>query len=64
MSVTGTYSPPGGGPPYGGSASAESWSTLDDLLVQLPDNTANLIVAKNIRGFCFHFNGIGLIQLR
>jgi hypothetical protein len=53
MSVTGTYSPPGGGPPYGGSASAESWSTLDDLLVQLPDNTANLIVAKNIRDSVF-----------
>ena len=49
MSVTGTYSPPGGGPPDGGSASAESWSDLDDLLIRMPDNTANLIVAKNIR---------------
>ena len=27
--------------------------TLDDLLVQLPDNTANLIVAKNIRDSVF-----------
>lgn len=53
MSLTGTYSPPGGGPPYGGSASAESWSTLDELLIQLPDNTANLIVAKNIRDSVF-----------
>jgi len=53
MPLTGTYSPPGGGPPYGGSASAESWSTLDELLTQLPDNTANLIVAKNIRDSVF-----------
>jgi hypothetical protein len=53
MSLTGTYSPPYGGPPYGGSASAESWSSLDELLVQLPDNTANLIVSKNIRDSIF-----------
>lgn len=53
MALTGTYSPPGGGPPYGGSASAESWSTLDELLTQIPDNTANLIVAKNIRDSVF-----------
>jgi hypothetical protein len=53
MALTGTYSPPGGGPPYGGSASAESWSTLDELLTQLPDNSGNLIVAKNIRDSVF-----------
>lgn len=53
MALTGTYSPPGGGPPYGGSASAESWSTLDELLIQLPDNSSNLIVAKNIRDSVF-----------
>lgn len=41
MPINGTYS--------GGSASANSYSTFQELLAQLPDNTANLIVAKDIR---------------
>ena len=45
MPIIGSYSP--GGP--GGSASANEWSTIDELLVQLPDNTANLIQAEDIR---------------
>lgn len=32
-----------------GSASADRYSTIDELLIQLPDNTANLIVAQDIR---------------
>lgn len=32
-----------------GSASADRYSTVDELLTQLPDNTAGLIVAKDIR---------------
>lgn len=32
-----------------GSASADRYSTVDELLIQLPDNTANLIVAQDIR---------------
>jgi len=45
MPIIGSYSP--GGP--GSSASATEWSTIDELLVQLPDNTANLIQAEDIR---------------
>ena len=41
MPITGTYS--------GGSASANSYDTIGELLGQLPDNTANLIVAQDIR---------------
>lgn len=32
-----------------GSASADRYSTVDELLVQLPDNNSNLIVAQDIR---------------
>ena len=32
-----------------GSASADRYDTIDELLIQLPDNTANLIVAQDIR---------------
>lgn len=45
MPIIGTHSP--GGP--GGSASSNQWSLLDEILTPLPDNTGNLIVAKNIR---------------
>ena len=41
MPLVGTYS--------GGSASANSYDTVAELLSQLPDNTANLIVASDIR---------------
>lgn len=41
MPLIGTYS--------GGSASANSYDTIGELLSQLPDNTANLIVASDIR---------------
>lgn len=41
MSIVGTYS--------GGSASANEYSTFQELLGQLPDNTANLIQAVDIR---------------
>lgn len=41
--IIGTYSG------AGASASANEWSTIDDLLVKLPDNTANLINAKDLR---------------
>lgn len=41
MPLVGTYS--------GGSASANSYDTIVELLSQLPDNTANLIVASDIR---------------
>lgn len=43
MGIIGTYSG------AGASASANQWSGLDDLLVQIPDNTANLIDAKDLR---------------
>lgn len=42
MPIIGSYSP-------GGSASANRYSTVDELLIQLPDNTANLIDASDIR---------------
>ena len=45
MPITGTYS--------GGSASANSYDTIGELLSQLPDNTANLIVAQDIRDSVF-----------
>lgn len=45
MPITGTYS--------GGSASANSYNTIGELLSQLPDNTANLIVAQDIRDSVF-----------
>lgn len=32
-----------------GSASADRYSTIDELLIQLPDNNANLITAQDIR---------------
>jgi hypothetical protein len=41
MPIIGTYS--------GGSASANRYSTVDELLTQLPDNTSNLIVAQDVR---------------
>lgn len=37
----------------GGSASADRYSTVDELLTQIPDNTANLIVAQDIRDSVF-----------
>jgi len=40
---------PGTGSYIGGSASADYFYTAPELLSQLPDNTANLIVAKDIR---------------
>ena len=45
MAVIGTYSP--GGP--GGSASSNEYSTIDELLEKIPDNTAHLIQAKDVR---------------
>jgi hypothetical protein len=45
MPLIGTYS--------GGSASANSYDTFPELLSQLPDNTANLIVASDIRDAVF-----------
>lgn len=45
MSIIGSYS--------FGSASAVRYSTLNELLVQLPDNTANLINADDIRDSVF-----------
>lgn len=41
MPITGTYS--------GGSASANSYNTIGELLSQLPDNTSSSIVAQDIR---------------
>jgi hypothetical protein len=43
--IIGSYSP--GGP--GSSASANEYSTIDELLIQLPDNTANAIDASDVR---------------
>ena len=37
----------------GGSASADRYDTIDELLGQLPDNTANLIVPQDIRDSVF-----------
>jgi hypothetical protein len=45
--IIGTYSGPPA--PDGGSASAVEYSTIQELLNQMPDNTANLIQAKNVR---------------
>ncbi len=47
MSIIGTFSGPP--PPTGGSASANEYSTIQELLYKLPDNTANLIQAKDVR---------------
>ena len=44
--IIGTYGTP---PLYGGSASAYEYSTLPELLNQIPDNDGNLIDAINIR---------------
>ena len=48
--IIGTYGTP---PGYGGSSSANRYSSIDDLLVQLPDNTANAIAAKDVRDSIF-----------
>ena len=45
--IIGTFSGPPA--PDGGSASAVEYSTIQELLFQIPDNTANLIQAKNVR---------------
>ena len=45
MSIIGSYSL--------GSASATAYSTIDELLVQLPDNTAGLINAQDVRDSVF-----------
>ena len=45
-SFTGLWST---GNPITGSSSANSYSTLQELLVKLPDNTANLITPQNLR---------------
>ena len=45
--IIGTFSGPPA--PDGGSASAVAYSTIQELLYQMPDNTANLIQAKNVR---------------
>jgi len=45
-SFTGLWST---GTPITGSSSANSYSTLQELLVKLPDNTANLITPQNLR---------------
>lgn len=50
MSVIGSYSVPG---PSSSITFTEEFSTLDELLVQLPDNTSNLIVAQDIRDSVF-----------
>jgi hypothetical protein len=44
--IIGTYGTP---PNYGGSASANEYSTVDELLSKMPDNSANLIQAKDVR---------------
>ena len=48
--IIGTYGTP---PSYGGSASANRYSSIDDLLIQLPDNNANAIAAKDVRDSVF-----------
>jgi len=45
--LIGTFSGPPA--PTGGSSSANSYSTIQELLVKIPDNTANLIKPKDIR---------------
>jgi hypothetical protein len=45
--IIGTYTGPP--PPYGGSASANEYSTIQELLNQLQDNTSNQIDAVNVR---------------
>lgn len=45
--IIGTFSGPPA--PDGGSASAVEYSTIQELLYQMPDNSANLIQAKNVR---------------
>lgn len=47
MSIVGTFSGPPA--PTGGSASANEYNTIQELLYKLPDNDANLIQAKDIR---------------
>lgn len=49
--LIGTYSGPPA--PTGGSSSANSYSTIQELLVKLPDNTANQIQAKDVRDSVF-----------
>lgn len=50
MSVIGSYSVPG---PSASLTFTEQFSTLDELLIQLPDNTSNLINAQDIRDSVF-----------
>jgi hypothetical protein len=45
--IIGTFSGPPA--PTGGSASANEYSTVQELLYKMPDNTANLIQAKDVR---------------
>lgn len=45
--LIGTYSGPP--EPTGGSSSANSYSTIQELLIKIPDNTANQIQAKDVR---------------
>lgn len=48
----------------GSSASADRYSTVDELLTQIPDNTANLIVAQDIRDSVFTlWERIGDVEL-
>jgi len=47
MPLIGTYSGPPA--PTGGSSSANSYDTIQELLTKLPDNNSNSIVAKDIR---------------
>lgn len=49
--LIGTYSGPPA--PTGGSSSANSYSTIQELLVKIPDNTANQIQAKDVRDSVF-----------
>ena len=44
--IIGTFGTP---PSYGGSASANKYSSVEELLNKMPDNTANLIQAKDVR---------------
>ena len=44
--IIGTFGTP---PGYGGSASANEYSTIEEILNKMPDNTANLIQAKDVR---------------
>ena len=45
--IIGTFSGPPA--PTGGSSSANEYSTVQELLYKMPDNTANLIQAKDVR---------------